>query len=95
MHKSQAYALLAAELEAWRALPIRDVLAQLNCQALVKSKVFDGEIIDMEISVHWLDEYKKQICVQAIALGASTWKMERLEEAIVLDVDNALLWNSE
>ena len=85
MRKSQAYSLLAVELENWRLLPIEDVLSYVDGPVLVTTKVFSGEIIEIDISVRWQEKHKKQVCIKATAFGPSTWKTERIEESFIRD----------
>lgn len=41
----------------------------------------------VRISVQWADEKKQTLRVQATADGPSCWKLERLEECIVVSAE--------
>jgi hypothetical protein len=43
-----------------------------------------GEVIDVEVRVHWAAAGREAICVEAVANGPSCWRLERLEDSITV-----------
>jgi hypothetical protein len=86
MDRIRTYALIAAELDHWQRMPRLDLLARLDRPAEITSAMIGDTTTSLEVSVRWEDESKTKLRVQAIAYGPSTWKMERLEEAIILEL---------
>ncbi len=85
MDRFEAYALLSAELDRWRTLPRSDVIARLGAPPSMTSAMIGGEMISIEVTISWADTRRKKLRVQATALGPSHWKMERLDEAMLLE----------
>jgi hypothetical protein len=50
----------------------------------VKPLVVEGEVIDVEVCVRWAGAKPGAIRVEAVANGPSCWRLERLEEAVVV-----------
>jgi len=84
MRKAAAYEALARELERWRLLPKQDLAAKVGRPASVHSVNVNGEDIAVEVAAHWQNEEGGPIRVTGIANGPSHWRLERLEESIVV-----------
>jgi hypothetical protein len=84
MHKAAAYEALARELERWRLLPKQELVANVGSPARVRSVNINGEDVAVEVATHWHREEGGAIRVTAIANGPSHWRLERLEESIVV-----------
>ena len=77
--------MLAAELERWRSLPRTEIAARAEAPAVAAWMETGDGMICIEVRIRWSGERRRQLRVEAVAYGASHWKLERLEEAIVLE----------
>jgi O-acetyl-ADP-ribose deacetylase (regulator of RNase III) len=84
MHKATAYAVLARELERWRLLSTQELVASIGKPARVRSIDIDGEHIAIEVSARWHNEEGGSVLVTGVANGPSHWRLERVEESIVV-----------
>jgi hypothetical protein len=83
MHKHSAYRVLAQELERWSSMP-RDKLVEHVGKPASETRVMaDGEEIAVEIALHW-HEGQAAIRIAGVANGPSHWRLERLEESVVV-----------
>jgi hypothetical protein len=84
MDRAEAYAKLTAELERWRRLPFGDLVSLIGTSPSVASVLVGAEIIDLEVRIMWAEAKPGSIRVEAVANGPSCWRLERLEEAIIV-----------
>jgi hypothetical protein len=84
MHKAAAYEALARELDRWRLLPKQELVTNVGKPASVHSVNINGEDIAVEVSAHWQKEEGGAIRITGVANGPSHWRLERLEESIVV-----------
>lgn len=84
MHKAAAYEALARELERWSVLPKQELVAKVGKPARVHCVNINGEDIVVEVAAHWHGEEGSAVRVTGIANGPSHWRLERLEESIVV-----------
>jgi hypothetical protein len=84
MHKATAYEALARELERWRLLPRQELVANVGKPASVRLVNIAGEDIALEVAVRWHGEVGGALRIIGVANGPSHWRLERLEESIVL-----------
>jgi hypothetical protein len=84
MHKAWAYEALARELERWRLLPKQELVASVGKPARVRTVNINGEDIAVEVAAQWHREEGGSVRVTGIANGPSHWRLERLEESIVV-----------
>jgi len=84
MKRSDAYSVLAAELESWRGLDYRTLVAHIGQPPVTKSVPLGQGEISVQVSVCWADGSKRSLRVQATADGASCWRLERLEESVTV-----------
>jgi hypothetical protein len=84
MDRVEAYATLAAQLERWRRLPYDRLVGLLGSPPTVVSVPLGPEIIDVEVRVAWARPGRAAIRIEATALGPSCWRLERLEESIIV-----------
>lgn len=84
MHKATAYEALARELERWRCLPRQELVANVGKPASVHSVNISGEDVALEVTVHWHGEAGAALRISGVANGPSHWRLERLEESIVV-----------
>ena len=85
MDRVGTYAILAEELNRWRALPRSEVIDRVGALPVIRSALIDGEDVSVEVSAHWADEHRVKLRVEAVAYGPSHWNTERHVEAITLD----------
>ncbi len=86
MYRDEAYALLSKELNLWKNKTTEEIFALVESQTVSTQRSNDGEEIKIEVISKWIDREKKKIRVEAIAYGPSHWKLERLEEKILIDL---------
>jgi hypothetical protein len=84
MHRAAAYEALARELERWRLLPRQELVANVGQPARMYSVNINGEDIAVEVAAHWHGEEGGAIRVTGIANGPSHWRLERLEESLLV-----------
>jgi hypothetical protein len=84
LDRARAYAALAEELEQWRHLPFNDLAGLISRPPSVKSIVVGNEVVDVEISVRWTGSKPHAIQVEAVANGPSCYRLERLEESVIV-----------
>jgi len=86
MDQVSAYALLADRLNHWQSLPREQIALGVGAPGIVESVSIGGELVSIEVSVHWTDLRKTRLLVKAIAYGPSHWKTERLEEKMIFEL---------
>lgn len=84
MNRAAAYDALARELERWRAMPLRELIANIGKAASAHSVRVNDEDITIEVTVHRKD--RDAIRITATANGPSHWRLERLEESIIVQL---------
>jgi hypothetical protein len=84
LDRVEAYGKLAAELERWRRLPFDDLVRLVGASPSVTSVLVGAEVIDVEVSMTWAEAKPGAIRVEAVAYGPSCWRLERLEEAVIV-----------
>ena len=86
MHSTDAYAALAKELDAFRQLQWKELVALADAKELAseRSAEISGEPINLEIVVAWLDKEHAAIRITGHARGSSTWHHEHLQENVIV-----------
>jgi hypothetical protein len=84
MQRATAYAVLAAELEAWRKLPQAELLSLLVQPPKSRVVTAGGEEIVLEVVVSWATEKRKAFKIAGTAYGPSHQLTERLEESLIV-----------
>lgn len=84
MRKATAYQALTRELERWRSMPAKDLVESIGKPASVQSVHIDGEAIALEITIQRHDP--NSVRITAVANGPSHWRLERLEESMVIQL---------
>ncbi len=84
MRRADAYSALASELTKWGSMPPADLMALVDAPPKRISVDSKGEEIELEISVTWATSERKAIRISGTANGPSAWRLERLEESIVV-----------
>jgi len=88
LDRAKAYATLSEELERWRRLPFVDLASLVGDPPSVRSVVVGGEVIDVEVVVRWAGAEPGAIRVEASANGPSCWRLERLEESVIVSASH-------
>ena len=86
MDQISAYALLADKLNQWRAMPRNEVTSRVGAPKVIEQVFINGEPVSIEVTVNWVDSHRARLLVTAVAYGPSHWKMERLQERIILEL---------
>jgi hypothetical protein len=84
LDRAEAYAKLTAELEGWRRLPFNDLVSLVGASPSVTSVPVGAEVIDVEVRITWAEAKPGAIRVEAVANGPSWWRLERLEESVIV-----------
>ena len=84
MQRAIAYAVLAAELRAWRELPQAELLSLLDQPPKSRVVTADGEEIMLEVVVSWATEKRKAFKIAGTAYGPSHQLTECLEESLIV-----------
>lgn len=79
-----AYEELVRLLAAAAREPYIDLVRRVDAPPRVSESCVSGETLTFEVAVHWLDRDAGSLRVVARGLGGSTWRLERLEEAITV-----------
>ena len=86
MQRANAYMALAAELEMWSRRPSPDLLACVGLPATSRVVEVQGEELLLELTVSWANEKRRAIRIAGMATGPSHWRLERLDENVVVDL---------
>jgi hypothetical protein len=84
MNKAAAYKALAQEIERWRSMPHVELIASVGKPASVTYASVNGESIALEIALYWYGDDQAAVRIVGVANGSSHWRLERLEESIVV-----------
>lgn len=84
MHRAHAYSALANELEKWRTVPPAELAVLVGAPAAQIAVHYGGEEFEIEIAFAWEGLDKGAIRVVGTANGLSSWRLERLQESIVV-----------
>ena len=84
MDRVAAYAALAAVLEEYRARSFDELAVLIGSPPGVSAAQAGTESIDVEVRITWEDRRKQAIRIEATANGPSCWRLERLEESVVV-----------
>ena len=84
MNRDKAYSALAQELECFRRLPREDLIRCIGGPTIEKTEWDGAEPLTIEIRVEWADTKPGAIRIRATSNGPSCWRLERLEEAVLV-----------
>ena len=84
LDRDRAYSVLARELERFRRLPRPDLVRFISGPAIERTEWDGAEPLTIEIRVDWADEEAGAIRIRATSNGPSCWRLERLEESVVV-----------
>lgn len=85
MDRHAAYQIASEQLTRYREMAVADLTALVgtrSCERVARADA--GEFI-VEIEVKWADERREQIRVTAIVDSPSTFRLERIEESVLVD----------
>jgi hypothetical protein len=83
MDRGESYRVLSDELRFLCDQGYTALLAQIG-RTSQKHVTIGQELVIIETSVIWDDAHEQAIRINAAALGPSTWKLDRLDESIVI-----------
>jgi hypothetical protein len=86
MRRANAYIALAAELEMWSRRPSSDLRACVGLPATSRVVEVQGEELQLELTVSWTDKKRRAIRIAGMATGPSHWRLERLDESVVVEL---------
>ncbi len=84
LDRDRAYSVLARELERFRILPRQDLVRYISGPVIERMEWDGAEPLTIEIRVDWADEEAGSIRIRATSNGPSCWRLERLEESVVV-----------
>jgi hypothetical protein len=84
LDRDRAYSVLARELERFRRLPRPDLVRCISGPAIERTEWDGAEPLTIEIRIEWADEEAGAIRIRATSNGPSCWRLERLEESVVV-----------
>ena len=84
MNRADAYAILSRELDSWRQRPYEHLLALVGRPPSSEIVLLGTEDITVSVKVRWADAEKNLLRIEASADGPSCWRLERLEESIIV-----------
>lgn len=87
MHRADAYAVLARELQTWQQRPYNQVAALVDQPPSETLVQVGQETVTIRASIRWANRKKGTVRVELTADGPSCWRLERLEESIVITPD--------
>jgi len=86
VQRANAYEALAAELEIQSRRPSGDLLACIGLTATSHIVEVQGEELSIELTVSWANEKRRTVRISGTAIGPSHWRLERLDESVVVDL---------
>ena len=85
MDRHEAYNLLATVLARFESLPFEELAARVGESTSERLRCESGNEFLVDVEVNWAGEYRERgVCITASADSPSTFRMERLEERIVI-----------
>jgi hypothetical protein len=84
LNRGDAYGLLSNRLEQYRSRGYDALHSLVDEPAASETVQLNGEDVVVDVAVVWKDKKRGTLCVWATAYGPSTWRMERLDERIVV-----------
>jgi hypothetical protein len=84
LDRDKAYSILARELERFRRLPRSDLVRCIGGPPIERTEWDGAEPLAIEIRVEWADFETGAIRIWAASNGPSCWRLERLEEAVLV-----------
>jgi hypothetical protein len=84
MDRGKAYSVLARELERLRRLSRPDLVRCIGGPTIERTEWDAAEPLTIEFRVEWADAKAGAIRIRATANGPSCWRLERLEEAVLV-----------
>jgi hypothetical protein len=84
MNRSDAYAILSRELAKYQQLGYERLASMIGQPPCQFEEIANDETVVIEIRTLWNDPKEVGIRIEATAYGPSTWRFERLDEAIIV-----------
>ncbi|MDR2637205.1 MAG: hypothetical protein LBB55_02610 [Zoogloeaceae bacterium] len=90
MKRAAVYPLLADELSRWRELPADDLSRLAGKPATVRTVLLSGEPVSIEVTLSWANPTRSSLCIEAVANGPSSWRLDRLSESVIVPFKRVL-----
>lgn len=87
MNRAEAYAILSRELDSWRCRPYEQLVARVDQLESQRTVPVGQEDVTVRVAIRWTDEKHTALRVEAVAEGPSCFRLERMEESIVVSPD--------
>jgi hypothetical protein len=83
----RAYRCLSQELEWFRRRPLEELVRCIGGPTIERVVRDEAEPLTIEVRIEWADSQRGIIRIRATANGPSWWRLERLEEAVLVPTD--------
>ncbi len=84
MNRADAYAVLSRTLSRIQQRGYAELLNSVGIAPIVSEETNNGELVTIEVRLDWNDARRHDNRVHAVVLGPSTWRLERLEDSIIV-----------
>jgi hypothetical protein len=84
VNRTDAYAILATELQSWSQLDYSALVKHIGQPVTPKSVTAGQEEISVRVQVRWTDSKRRSVRVEATADGPTSWRLERLVESVTV-----------
>lgn len=89
MDRHAAYQLASEQLARYRELPFAELVTLIGRRSSERVTYRDAGEFLADIEVAWADERRVQLRVTAIVGSTSTFRLERIEESVLVRSDSA------
>jgi hypothetical protein len=84
MDRMRAYTELAADLDRYRQLSYEELARRVGGPSVERSVESLEGPLTIEIRFRWAGSEGSAVQISATAYGPSSWKLERLDEAVIV-----------
>jgi hypothetical protein len=84
MDQMRAYAELAADLDRYRQLPYGELARRVDGPSVERSVDCLEGPLTIEVRFRWAGSEGSAVQISASAYGPSSWKLERLDEVVIV-----------
>ena len=88
MNRHEAYKLLAEVLDSYQKKPFPDLESLVGQRISERLQAPASEGFFVDVSIEWSNQEKRRIRVSASADSTSTYRLERIEESILVTCDS-------
>lgn len=87
MNRADAYSILSRKIAEFSESGYQRLVLKVGNPPVTSEAVIDGETVTLETRIRWNDANQSDLRIEVTAFGPSTWRLERLDESIVLKRD--------